>query len=112
MITLADRHPWYGASTIYLKLRQQGHMVNRKRVDRLYKEAHLQLRCRTRKKVPVGARQPRVRSDAANPGCPDREVVLIVVCDRISHRQRACLPSFVPRVSLRCLCGHLHICVA
>lgn len=57
MITLAARHPRYGAGTIYLKLRQQGHMVNRKRVDRLYTEAHLQLRCRTRKKVPVGARQ-------------------------------------------------------
>ena len=65
MTTLAARHPRDGAGMMYLKLRQQGHMVNHKRVDRLYTEAHLQPRRRTRKKVPVGARQPLVRPDAA-----------------------------------------------
>lgn len=64
--TLAARHPRYGAGMIYLKLRQQGRMVNHKRVDRLYLEAHLQLQRRTRKKVPVGVRQPLIRPGAAN----------------------------------------------
>ena len=35
MTTLAARHPRYGAGMMYLKVRQQGHMVNHKRVDRL-----------------------------------------------------------------------------
>src|SRR6476661_2284057 len=59
-------HSQYGAGMIDIKLRQQGRMVDHKRVDRLYTEAHLQLRRRTRRKVPVGARQPLVRPDAAN----------------------------------------------
>jgi hypothetical protein len=42
IVTLAHRHRRYGAGMIYLKLRQQGMVVNHKRVDRLYGEA----RCR------------------------------------------------------------------
>ncbi len=37
---------------IYLKLRQEGRVVNHKRVDRLYAEARLQVKRRRRKKVP------------------------------------------------------------
>ena len=33
---LAQRHRRYGAGMIYLKLRQAGHVINHKRVDRLY----------------------------------------------------------------------------
>lgn len=43
------------------QLRQDGRVVNHKRIERLYAEAQLQVRCRTRKKVPVGERQPLVR---------------------------------------------------
>ena len=66
IVTLAHRHRRYGAGMIYLKLRQQGQMVNHKRVERLYVEARLQVRRRKRKKVPVGERQPLVRPEAAN----------------------------------------------
>lgn len=66
IVTLAHRHRRYGAGMIYLKLRQQGQMVNHKRVERLYVEARLQVRRRKRKKVPVGERQPLVRPKAAN----------------------------------------------
>jgi len=38
IIELALRHRRYGASMIYLKLRQQGLLVNHKRVERLYSE--------------------------------------------------------------------------
>ena len=51
---------------IYLKVRQQGRLVNHKRIERLYAEAQLQVRRRTRKKVPVGERLPLVRPAAAN----------------------------------------------
>ena len=66
IIGLAHRHRRYGAGMIYLKLRQQGEMINHKRVERLYAEARLQVRRRKRKKVPVGERQPLVRPDVAN----------------------------------------------
>ena len=66
IVSLAQQHRRYGAGMIYLKLRQEGWLVNHKRVDRLYREGQLQLRRRKRKKVPVGDRQPLVRPKTAN----------------------------------------------
>jgi transposase InsO family protein len=66
IVTLAHRHRRYGAGMIHLKLRQQGEIVNHKRVERLYVEEKLQLRRRKRKKVPLGDRQPLERPEAAN----------------------------------------------
>ena len=54
IVALAHRHRRYGAEMIYLKLRQAGHRVNHKRVERLYTEAQLQVRRRRRKKIPRG----------------------------------------------------------
>jgi putative transposase len=61
IIALAHRHRRYGAGMIYLKLRQEGRVVNHKRVDRLYAEARLQVKRRRRKKVPAADRQPLLR---------------------------------------------------
>jgi hypothetical protein len=47
---LANRHKRYGVGMIYRKLRQAGHMVNYKRVERLYQ----------------ADRQPLLRPAAAN----------------------------------------------
>lgn len=66
IVALAHRHKRYGVGMIHLKLRQAGHLVNYKRVERLYQEARLQVRRRKRKKVPVGERQPLLRPVAAN----------------------------------------------
>ena len=66
IVALAHRHRRYGAGMIYLKLRQEGRVVNHKRVDRLYAEARLQVKRRRRKKVPVTDRQPLVRPQAPN----------------------------------------------
>ncbi len=66
IIALAHRHKRYGASMIYLKLRQGGERVNHKRVERLYAEAGLQVRRRVRKKVPLSDRQPLGRPLSAN----------------------------------------------
>nr|WP_250879187.1 IS3 family transposase [Luteibacter anthropi] len=63
---LANRHKRYGVGMIYLKLRQAGHTVNYKRVERLYQEANLQVRKRRRKKIPPTQRQPLLRPAAAN----------------------------------------------
>lgn len=66
IVVLAHRYRRYGAGMIYLKLRQQGEVVNHKRVERLYAEANLQVRRRRRKKVPITDRQPLIRPDNAN----------------------------------------------
>jgi putative transposase len=66
IVQLAQRHRRYGAGMIYLKLRQAGHCVNHKRVDRLYALERLQIKRRRRKKVPVADRQPLIRPEAAN----------------------------------------------
>ena len=66
IVSLAQRHKRYGVGMIYLKLRQEGLLVNYKRVERLYQEAKLQVRRRKRKKVLVGERQPLLRPSQAN----------------------------------------------
>lgn len=66
ILALAHRHKRYGVGMIYLKLRQEGGLVNYKRVERLYQEAKLQVRRRKRKKVLAGERQPLLRPMAAN----------------------------------------------
>lgn len=66
IVALAHRHRRYGVGMIYLKLRQAGQRVNYKRVERLYRQAHLQVRRRKRKKVPMGERQPLLRPETAN----------------------------------------------
>ena len=66
IVALAHRHKRYGVGMIHLKLRQAGQLVNHKRVERLYREARLQVRRRKRKKVLIGERQPLLRPIAAN----------------------------------------------
>ena len=66
IVTLAHRHRRYGAGMIYLKLRQQGEIVNHKRVERLYAEERLQIKRRQRKKVPITDRQPLTRPEVAD----------------------------------------------
>ena len=48
--SLAQRHRRYGVGMIHLKLRQAGLVVNYKRVERLYRQAQLQVRRRKRKR--------------------------------------------------------------
>ena len=66
IVALAHRHRRYGPAMIYLKLRQAGEIVNHKRVERLYREARLQIKRRRRKKAPATGRQPLERRTAAN----------------------------------------------
>ncbi len=66
ILALAYRHKRYGVGMIYLKLPQEGRIVNYKRVEWLYQAQQLQVRRRKRKKVAVGARQPLLRP--ARPG--------------------------------------------
>lgn len=51
--TLAHRHKQWGVLKIYRRLRKQGEGVNHKRVRRLYCLSGLNLRRKTRKRLPV-----------------------------------------------------------
>ncbi len=105
IVALAHRHRRYGAGMIYLKVRQQGRVVNHKRIERLYAEAQLQLqvRCRTRKKVPVGERQPLVRPEAANEvwsmdfvfdrSAEGRAITCLTIVDDATHESVAIVPE-------------------
>lgn len=103
IVALAHRYRRYGAGMIYLKLRQQGRVVNHKRIERLYAEAQLQVRCRTRKKVPVGERQPLVRPAAANEvwsmdfvfdrSADGRTIKCLTIVDDATHESVAIVPE-------------------
>jgi transposase InsO family protein len=103
IVALAHRHRRYGAGMIYLKLRQAGQQVNHKRVERLYTEAGLQVRCRRRKKVPLSDRQPLGRPQAANQvwsmdfvfdrTAEGRVIKCLTVVDDATHEAIAVVPE-------------------
>lgn len=100
---LAHRHRRYGAGMIYLKLRQEGQMVNHKRVERLHAQAHLQVHRRKRKKVPVCERQPLVRPATANQvwsmdfvfdrSADGRSIKCLTIVDDATHESVAIVPE-------------------
>ncbi len=103
IVDLAHRHRRYGAGMIYLKLRQAGHRVNHKRIERLYVEAGLQVRRRRRKKVPVSDRQPLGRPQKANQvwsmdfvfdrTAEGRVIKCLTVVDDATHEAVAVVPE-------------------
>jgi transposase InsO family protein len=103
IVALAHRHRRYGSGMIYLKLRQAGHQVNHKRVERLYAEAGLQVRRRRRKKVPASDRQPLGRPQKANQvwsmdfvfdrTAEGRVIKCLTVVDDATHEAVAVLPE-------------------
>ena len=103
IVALAHRHRRYGAGMIYLKLRQRGLVVNHKRVERLYTEAHLQVQRRKRKKVPLGERQPLVRPETANEvwsmdfvfdrSAEGRVIKCLTIVDDATHESVAIVPE-------------------
>lgn len=103
IVALAHRHRRYGAEMIYLKLRQAGQIVNRKRVERLYRLENLQVRRRRRKKVPPGDRQPLIRPGSANEVwsmdfvfdrvAGGRLIKCLVIVDDATHEAVAIVPE-------------------
>ena len=103
IVALAHRHRRYGAGMIYLKLRQAGHLVNHKRIDRLYAEAGLQVRRRRRKKVQVADRHPLERPQLANRvwsmdfvfdrTAEGRVIKCLTVVDDATHESVAIVPE-------------------
>ncbi|AAW75657.1 hypothetical protein ATY48_11580 [Xanthomonas oryzae pv. oryzae] len=107
ILALAHRHRRYGVGMISLKLRQEGRLVNYKRVERLYRQQQLQVRHRKRKKVPVGERQPLLRPAQANPvwsmdvvfdRTAEGRVIkcLVIVDDYNQHRPKKAIGAMTP----------------
>ena len=48
---LAERYPRYGYLTLHEMLKQEGRVINRKRIYRIYREEGLQVRTKRRKKI-------------------------------------------------------------
>jgi transposase InsO family protein len=103
IVALAQRHRRYGAPMIYLKLRQAGHRVNHKRVERLYALEKLQVRRRRRKKIPPADRQPLIRPGAANAVwsmdfvfdriASGRTIKCLAIVDDATHEAVAVIPE-------------------
>jgi putative transposase len=103
IVALAHRHRRYGVGMIYLKLRQEGWMVNHKRVERLYTLAKLQVRRRKRKKIPMADRQPLVRPQHANDvwsmdfvfdrTADGRVIKCLTIVDDATHESVAVVPE-------------------
>lgn len=103
ILALAQRHRRYGSSMIYLKLRQEGQVVNHKRVDRLYAEAALQVKRRKRKKIPIGERLPLFRPEQADQvwsmdfvfdrSADSRVIKCLTVVDDGTHEAIAVVPE-------------------
>jgi len=103
IIQLAQRHRRYGSEMIYLKLRQAGHRVNHKRVERLYALEKLQVRRRRRKKIPPADRQPLVRPGSANEvwsidfvfdrTASGRTIKCLAIVDDATHEVVAVIPE-------------------
>ncbi len=71
ILALAHRHRRYGVGMIYLKLRQEGRVVNYKRVERLYREQQLQVRRRQAQKSTGGRASTAAAAIAGQPGVVD-----------------------------------------
>lgn len=103
IISLAQRHRRYGAEMIYLKLRQAGHVVNHKRVERLYTLEKLQVRRRRRKKISPSDRQPLIRPGVTNEVwsmdfvfdriASGRVIKCLTIVDDATHEAVAVLPE-------------------
>jgi putative transposase len=55
---LAQHKKRYGARRLHLLVKKEGLVINHKRTERIYREEHLALRRKSRKKLPTGLRIP------------------------------------------------------
>lgn len=57
LLELAKAHPKWGCPQLHWQLRDEGHEINHKRTQRLYREHKLSLRRRSRRRLPKRVRQ-------------------------------------------------------
>ncbi|WP_141685446.1 IS3 family transposase, partial [Pseudoalteromonas luteoviolacea] len=58
LLALAERHPRWGMPKLFKRLRHQGKVWNKKRVERVYNMLKLNLRRKGKRRVPTRSPEP------------------------------------------------------
>jgi len=95
---LAQERRRFGYRRLHVLLRREGHAVNRKRVQRLYREERLTVRRRGGRKRAIGTRQPMVTPLAA-----DQRWSLDFVSDQLTDGRRFRILAVVDDCTRECL---------
>ncbi len=93
---LAQERRRFGYRRLPVLLRREGHPVNRKRVQRLYREERLMVRRRGGRKRAMGTRRPMV-----TPLAPDQRWSLDFVSDQLTDGRRFRILAVVERLHSR-----------
>jgi len=95
---LAQERRRFGYRRLHVLLRREGHAVNRKRVQRLYREERLTVRRRGGRKRAIGTRRPMVM-----PLAPDQRWSLDFISDQLTDGRRFRILAVVDDCTRECL---------
>ena len=95
---LAQERRRFGYRRLHVLLRREGHAVNRKRVQRLYREERLTVRRRGGRKRAIGTRRPMV-----TPLAGDQRWSLDFVSDQLTDGRRFRILAVVDDCTRECL---------
>jgi putative transposase len=95
---LAQERRRFGYRRLHVLLRREGHLVNRKRVQRLYREERLTVRRRGGRKRAIGTRRPMVTPLAA-----DQRWSLDFISDQLTDGRRFRILAVVDDGTRECL---------
>jgi putative transposase len=95
---LAQERRRFGYRRLHVLLRREGHAINRKRVQRLYREERLTVRRRGGRKRAIGTRRPMV-----TPLAPDQRWSLDFVSDQLTDGRRFRILTVVDDCTRECL---------
>jgi putative transposase len=95
---LAQERRRFGYRRLHVLLRREGHAVNKKRVQRLYREERLTVRRRGGRKRALGTRRPMV-----TPQAPDQRWSLDFVSDQLTDGRRFRILAVVDDCTRECL---------
>jgi transposase InsO family protein len=95
---LAQERRRFGYRRLHVLLRREGHAVNRKRVQRLYREERLTVRRRGGRKRALATRRPMV-----TPQAPDQRWSLDFVSDQLTDGRRFRILAVVDDCTRECL---------
>ena len=98
LTALAQERRRFGYRRLHVLLRREGHAVNRKRVQRLYREERLTVRRRGGRKRAMGTRRP-----IETPSAPNQRWSLDFVSDQLTDCRRFRILAVVDDCTRECL---------
>ena len=96
--TLAQERRRFGYRRLHVLLRREGHAVNKKRVQRIYREEQLMVRRRGGRKRAIGTRRP-----IETPRLPNQRWSLDFVSDQLTDGRRFRILTVVDNCTRECL---------